>query len=371
MKPFAKPLIWFTLAAGLVACSRPVPQPEPIRAVRTLVVQPTSSAGSTEFAAEVRARTESRLAFRVTGKLIARPAEVGQRVQAGQVLARLDATDLQLGQQAAQAGAQAAQAAYALAQAEFKRYQDLRSQGFISALELERRETTLKAQKAQLDQALAQQSVQGNQTAYAALSASAAGVITAVEAEVGAVLAVGTPVLRMAHDGPRDVVFAVPEDVVAAIRPLLGRPGALLARPWGAKAPLPATLREVAAAADPSPHAPSWRRPILARPSSNWARPSPSSSISHAPRLSCGSPAVAALVQANGHSAVWVLDRASMTVRPQPVVVESADGNSLVLAAGLSGGETVVTAGVHLLSPGQKVKLYEAPPAVPASQASR
>ncbi len=369
MKPFAKPLIWFTLAAGLVACSRPVPQPEPIRAVRTLVVQPTSSAGSTEFAAEVRARTESRLAFRVTGKLIARPAEVGQRVQAGQVLARLDATDLQLGQQAAQAGAQAAQAAYALAQAEFKRYQDLRSQGFISALELERRETTLKAQKAQLDQALAQQSVQGNQTAYAALSASAAGVITAVEAEVGAVLAVGTPVLRMAHDGPRDVVFAVPEDVVAAIRPLLGRPGALLARPWGAKAPLPATLREVAAAADPSTRTFQVKADLGAAPLELGQTVTV---IINQPRAA---PAIRlplpALVRANGHSAVWLLDRGSMTVRTQPVVVESADGNSLVLAAGLSGGETVVTAGVHLLSPGQKVKLYEAPPAVPASQASR
>ena len=94
-------------------------------------------------------------------------------MKAGQVLARLDATDLQLGQQAAQAGAQAAQSAYALAQAEFKRYQELRTQGFISALELERRETALGAQQAQLDQALAQQSVQGNQAGYAALQANA------------------------------------------------------------------------------------------------------------------------------------------------------------------------------------------------------
>jgi RND family efflux transporter MFP subunit len=334
-----------------------------------MVVQPESSAASSEFAAEVRARTESRIGFRVPGKLVARPAEVGQRVKAGQVLGRLDATDLQLGQQAAQAGAQAAQSAYALAQAEFKRYQELRSQGFISALELERRETALKAQKATLDQALAQQSVQGNQAAYAALQANAAGVVTAVEAEVGAVLAAGTPVLRLAHDGPRDAVFAVPEDVVAALRPLQGRKGALQVRRWGMATPLPATLREVAAVADPA------TRTFQAKADLGGAQVELGQTVTvviDQPRLEAAVRLpLAAVVQANGQSAVWVLDRASMTVKPQSVVVASADGNRLVLASGLAAGQTVVTAGVHTLAPGQKVKLYGEAPAVPALAASR
>lgn len=366
--PF-KPLLVASLVATLMACSRPEPLPEPVRAVRTMLVQPESSAGSSEFAAEVRARTESRIGFRVPGKLVARPAEVGQRVKAGQVLARLDATDLQLAQQAAQAGAQAAQAAYGLAQAEFKRYQELRSQGFISALELERRETGLKAQKAQLDQAMAQQSVQDNQAAYAALKANAAGTVTAVEAEVGAVLAAGAPVLRLAHDGPRDAVFAVPEDVVATLRPLLGRKGALQVRRWGAAAPVPATLREVAAAADPS------TRTFLAKADLGAAPFELGQTITVVivqPRTEAVlSLPLAAVVQVNGQSAVWVLDRASMTVKPQPVVVARADGNRLVLASGLVAGQAVVTAGVHTLAPGQKVKLYGEAPAGPAPAASR
>ena len=157
--------------------------------------------------------------------MVSRSAEVGQRVQAGQPLAQLDATDLRLGQEAAQAAVRAAQSAYDLAAAELKRYRELRDQGFISGLELERRETTLQAQQSQLDQARAQASVQGNQAAYAVLVAPAAGVVTAVEAEPGAVLAAGTPVLRLAHDGPRDVVFAVPEDGLAGMRALLGKAG--------------------------------------------------------------------------------------------------------------------------------------------------
>lgn len=368
MKLFVKPLLPIIMAAALAACSRPEPAPEPVRAVRTMVVQAVSAGGSSEFAAEVKARTESRIGFRVPGKLVARPAEVGQRVKAGQVLAKLDGADLQLGQQAAQAGARAAQAAFALAQEEFKRYQELRSQGFISALELERRETTLKAQKAQLEQAQAQQSVQGNQAGYAALQATASGVVTATEAEVGAVLAAGTPVVRLAHDGPRDAVFAVPEDVVGAVRRLVGHKGAVSIRPWGAASPVPATLREVAAAADPI------TRTFQVKADLGAAALDLGQTVTviiQQPRMDAVMRLpLSALVQAQGQSAVWLLDRSTMTVKTQPVVVASADGNSLVLASGVAAGQTVVTAGVHTLSPGQKVKLYEAPPAVPASAAA-
>jgi RND family efflux transporter MFP subunit len=343
----------------LVACSRPAPAPEPVRAVRTLTVGNDSAGGVHEFAADVRARTESRLGFRVGGKMLSRSAEIGQRVKAGQPLAQLDATDLKLGQDAAQASTRAAQTSYDLAAAEFKRYKELRDQGFISSIELERREATLKAQKAQLEQALAQASVQGNQAGYAVLTASAPGVITAVEAEPGAVLAAGTPVLRLAHDGPRDAVFSVPEDGAAAMRALQGQAGALKVRPWGSSTPLPATVREVAAAADPT------TRTFLVK-----------ADIGNAP-LQLGQTVtvivdlpkregitrlpLTAVMQQQGQTAVWLVDKASMTVKVQPISVAGADGNVVVVGSGLSPGQTVVTAGVHVLTPGQKVKLYEAP----------
>ena len=133
------------------------------------------------------------------------------------------------------------------------RYRELHEQGFIGAAELERRETALKAAQAALDQARAQAGVQGNQAQYTRLVAEGAGVVTAVEAEPGAVVAAGTPIVRVALDGPRDVVFSVPEDRVAELRALMGRAGALQVRLWGGDGEtLPATLRELAAAADAS-----------------------------------------------------------------------------------------------------------------------
>lgn len=352
------------LAAMLAACSRPEPVAEPVRAVRTLTVAADSAGGQQEFAGEVRARVESRLGFRVGGKMIERPAEVGQRVRTGQKLAQLDAADLQLGQQAATAAVRAAETSYALAAAEFRRFKELREQGFISAWELERRQAALDAQKAQLDQVRAQAGVQVNQAAYAVLAATAPGIVTAVEAEVGMVLAAGQPVVRIAHDGPRDAVFAVPEDGVAGMRALLGRAGALQVRAWGSEDLLPATVREVAAAADPATRtfqvkADLGRAPLQLGQTLTV--------LVELPRLEAVTRLpLTAVTQQQGQTAVWLLDPASMTVRPQPVAVAGADGNDVIVAAGLRPGQQVVTAGVHVLTAGQKVRLYEEPGRAPA-----
>ena len=362
---FARRLLLAGLTCVLGACARPDPAPEPVRAVRTMTLGLDVAGGSLEFAAEVRARTESRLGFRVGGKMLSRSAEVGQHVLAGQTLAQLDATDLRLGQQAAQAAVRAAQSAHDLAAAELKRYRELREQGFISGLELERRETTLLAQQAQLEQARAQAGVQGNQAGYAVLQAPAAGVVTAVEAEPGAVLAAGTPVLRLAHDGPRDVVFAVPEDGLAGVRPLLGRTGALRVRPWAGTATLPATVRELAAAADPATRTFQVKADIGNTPLQLGQTMTVLLELPR--REGVIRLPLSALMQQQGRNAVWLLDRQSMTVQPQPVEVAGADGNAVVVTAGLRPGQTIVTAGVHTLAPGQKVRLYEAPSAPAAT----
>jgi RND family efflux transporter MFP subunit len=322
-----------------------------------------------EYAAELRARVESRLGLRVPGRLVSRTAEVGQRVAAGQVLARIDTADLKLALDAAAAAARAAQTNHDFAAAEFERYKALRDQGFIGALELERREATLKAQKATLDQAQAQAQVQSNQASYGALQAPVAGVVVGVDAEVGAVLAAGATVVRVAHDGPRDAVFAVPEDQLPAIRALLGRPGALKVVPWGASAALPATVREIAAAADPATRTFQVKADLA---SASVQLGQTATVVIEWPGLQGVSKLpLSAVTQQKGTTSVWLLDRASMTVKLQPIQVAGADGNSVVVSAGLSPGMIVVTAGVHALTPGQKVAFYEAPsglpPAAPAS----
>ncbi len=361
MRRFA-PFPAMALAALTAACSRPAPAPEPVRAVRTITVSQTSAGSSIDYAGEVRARSESRLSFRVAGKMVSRPVDLGDVVKAGQVLASLDPMDLQLGQQAASSGLEAARVNADQASADLKRFKELRDQGFISAAELDRRESTWKAAQAQVDQARAQASVQTNQARYTRLVADGAGVVTAVEAEPGAVLTAGAPVVRVAQDGPRDVVFAVPEQQAGSLRALEGQPGVMQVRVWGAgDAPLPATVREVSAAADAS------TRTFLVKADIGRAavRLGQTATVTLAVPAASGALKLplAALFEQQGQSQVWLLDTTAMTVRAQPVQVAGAEGNMVLIASGLAAGQTVVSAGAHTLTAGQKVSLYSAAPA--------
>ena len=347
---------WLLLAAlALAGCSRPPATEEPLRAVKVVQVGTSAYGTEPEFSAEVKARVESRLGFRVAGKIARRQAELGQHVQAGQVLAQLDPQDFRLAAEGARAAHAAALTNRDLSLADLKRYRELRAQNFISGADLERRESTYKAAQAQLEQAQAQLSAQGNQTSYTSLVADVPGIVTAIEAEPGQVVAAGAPVVRIAQDGARDVVFAVPEDRAGLVKP--GSPVAV--RGWSGGGELEGTVREVAASADAVTRTYSVKVAIDAATApalgaTVYARPK---ALSHS-----GAPVLklptSALRQEGSGSAVWVLDPASLTVRSQPVQVATADGNEAVIAAGLAPGMLVVAAGVHVLSPGQKVSIY-------------
>lgn len=348
--------LWLLAAAAVAGCSKPQPAAEPVRAVKIVTVGVSAFDTEPEFSAEVRARVESRLGFRVAGKIVRRQAEAGQHVRAGQVLAQLDPQDLRLAADAARAQQAAALTNRDLAAADLKRYRELRQQNFISSAELERRESTYKAAQAQLEQAQAQFGSQGNQASYATLVADVAGIVTAIEAEPGQVVSSGTTVVRIAQDGARDVVFSVPEDRAARVLP-----GSRVAvRGWSDGREMEGRVREVAASADAvtrtyavkvaidAATAPALGATVYARPQA-LAR--------------SGTPVIklptSALRQEGQGSAVWVLDSASMTVRSQAVQVATADGNEAVIAGGLAPGAQVVVAGVHVLSPGQKVTIYK------------
>jgi membrane fusion protein, multidrug efflux system len=353
-------------AVLLGACSRPEAPQEPVRAVKLMTVSRGVLQAQSGYAGEVRARTESRLGFRVGGKLVQRPVEVGQRVAAGQLLAQLDAQDLALVAQAAQAQVVAAQTQRDLAAADFRRFSDLKSQGFVSGAEIERRQATLDAAEASLRQARAQGAVQGNQATYARLLADAPGVVLAVEAEVGQVVSAGAPVVRVARDGVRDAVFAVPEDQLSRIK--VGQ--AAQVRLWSAgqvaTTPFAAQVREVAASADPVTRTfqvklalPADAQVALGATVNVRLDGEPGAAAATPIRLP-----TSALIRASGgntkDTAVWVFDPAGSTVSMRTVVVAGADGNDLLIASGLKEGEEIVAAGVHVLSPGQKVTRFAA-----------
>jgi membrane fusion protein, multidrug efflux system len=341
------------------ACSKPGPAPEPVRAVKVITVGASDLQAGLEYAGEVRAQAESRLGFRVAGKIIRRQAEVGQRVKAGQILAQLDPKDYKLVADAASAALAAATTHRDLAAADFKRFQSLKEQNFISIAELERRETALKAAQAQLDQAKAQLANTGNQVGYANLVATMPGIVTAVEAEVGQVVSAGTPVVRIAQDGPRDVVFNVPEDKLAQLAVGSVAKVRRWADPGVAQEGISGKIRELAASADP------LTRTFQAKLGLSASQNLPLGSTVYIMPMSPDAamqviklPTSSLMQSAQGASQVWVLDKATMKVNATNVQVATADGNEAVIASGLKFGDVVVSSGVHVLSPGLKVSIF-------------
>ncbi|SEL02176.1 RND family efflux transporter, MFP subunit [Roseateles sp. YR242] len=353
---------------ALVACGKQEQAPEPERYVRTQVLSAQSAGMQREYAAEVRARVESRLSFRVAGKLLERRVDLGSVVKPGQVLARLDSQDLVLAQEASKAGVLAARVNRDQLGADYKRYIDLHKQGFISAAELDRRDAAFKAAQAQYEQARAQSDVQRNQSQYASLVADVAGVVTSVDAEPGMVVAAGTSIVRVANDGPRDIVFSVPEDQVPLVRAAAARPGGLSVRLWTdtKAAPVPIELRELAASADPV------TRTFLAKAELKGSDVRLGQTATVVLTGTQSDQAIklplSAVAEIQGRSSVLLLDDKTMTVQPRPVQVVGAEGNELIVQ-GLTPGLEVVTAGAHVLTPGQKVKRFR-PPGPPAEGTS-
>jgi len=357
-KPSGLAVVLFLSVLFLAACGKPDTAEAPVRSVKVLTVGQSDMAMEFEFSGEVRARVETALGFRVNGKLLQRPAEIGQRVKAGQMLAELDPMDYRLAAVASTAQLASAQTNRDLAAADLKRYQGLFDQGFISSAELERRDSIYKAAQAQWQQAQAQNSVQGNQSSYTRLLADAAGVVTSVDANVGQVVTAGQPVVRLALDGPRDVWFSVPEDKLKYF--VTG--DALQVRLWNDDSELTAKVRDVSASAD------TVTRTFLVKAAlADGAKAVLGATVNVSlPRGKLAASKIvklptSALRFEGGKTQVWLLDNASMTVQPRIIEVTTADGNDAVVNSGLNNGDQVVVSGVHVLTPGQKVSVFAAP----------
>lgn len=340
-------------AFALAACERPAAEKvEPVRTVRTVTVTPADIDKPVTLPGEIRARHESRLAFRVGGKLVARQVDVGQQVKTGQVLARLDPEDVKLAEQAREAAAAATKVELDLAAADLARFRELLAKNFISKAEFDRRQANWDGARARHEAAVAQLSESRNQAAYTTLAADHPGVVTALDAEVGQVVAAGQTVIRVARPDETEVVVAVPESQVELLRrtkefavTLSAAPG----RTWTGR------LRELAPSADPATRTFAAR---IAVPEADAAmRLGMSASVTIDPpgaRAAILLP-LTALYTKNDKAHVWTVDPKSQSVVLTPVRTGGFSGNDIIVSEGLKPGDVVVTAGAHLLVPGQKV----------------
>ena len=323
---------------------------EPVRQPVLVVQVAPAVAGSTAFAGQVKAREESPLAFRVPGKLVSLRAEVGDLVRRDEVLAVLDASDLQAQARAAQAQLDAAQAELGRARADQARFLELAGQQLISRSALDAQNAAMVAAQGQVNAALATRDLASNQASYSELRAPAAGVIAARNAEVGQVVGAGQAVFTLAVNGPREVAFAVPE---GSRRIEVGQP--VQVSVWSQPGmSWPGTVRELAPAADPASRTFAVRTTVDA--------PAGTLQIGQSARVHLAEEETAdlqlpmtALHRDGDRTAVFVVDPATSTLKLQPVRVGKFASEQVTVLEGVGAQDWVVAAGGHLLRPGQKV----------------
>ena len=354
------------LASGLLAaCSKPEPVAEVPRPVMAHTLAPAQVAPVAFYTGEVRARYESDLAFRIGGKVVERRVDVGAVVKPGDVLARLDPADAGLNAEAAQAQLAAADNELAYARAELLRYRDLVARNFVSRSVLDAKETAFRSASARVEQARAQAGVAGRQAGYTRLVADQPGVVTAVFAEVGQVVKDATVVMKLAREGEREVLIAVPETRIAELK----KAGRVEVRLWTQPdVALAGRVREIAPSADAATRTYAVRVSIV--------DPLPALQLGMTANVVLADAAasaggllvpITAVFEHGGASAVWVMQAEGELVKPvlRKVTVRQYREDGALISAGLAAGETIAAAGVHKIVAGQALRAVA--PARPAA----
>ena len=344
----------FVLLPLLSACEKPTDQPPPPRPALILVVGAKAAVTAMTLVGEVRPRFESSQGFRINGKIIERKVDVGDRVNKGQVLARLDAADTNLSAAAAQADVRSAEASRNLAAAEVARYRQLISKHFVSASALDIKEAELKSATARLAQITAQANVSGNQMQYTNLTADRAGVITMIQAEPGQVVEAGDKIVQIADTQTIEVLLAVPESRISEVQ----LNAKVVLKLWADQQTIySGMVREISPSADPATRAFNVR--VAIQDADDAVKLGMTARVKFNPQIAQESAGFlipsSALTENNGKKTVWVID-ANNKAQSRTVETGQFGEDGVLISSGLQTGEKIAIAGVHTLIKDQVVK---------------
>ncbi|MBV8470712.1 MAG: efflux RND transporter periplasmic adaptor subunit [Burkholderiaceae bacterium] len=355
-------LVITPLAAALLlsACGRKETEAfEDVRPVRTVVAGRSDGSVGASYSGEIVSRYESVLGFRAAGRVVSRLVEIGSQVKRGQPLMRLSPEQEVQGVAAADADVDAARSRLDQARIDLKRTEQLLARQFASQAELDQQKLLVQQYESQLRAAGARRIAAANQEGYTVLVADRDGVVTALMAETGQVVAAGQPVVTVAADGEREVSINIPESRVDELRRAKTLSVSVWAHPgqgWEG------SLRELAPNTDSVTRTYSARISIK-KPDPDMLRLGMTASV--AVRDIEGPSAIrlplTAIVDKASERQVWVVDSKTSRVSLRTVALGSAQDDSIAVLSGLVGGETVVSAGVHMLQAGQRVDVLAAP----------
>lgn len=353
------------LAATLAACGSEQAPPQEGRPVGVVTVEAGQFSDDIRFSGEIQAKKDVGLAFRVGGRVLERPVNVGDRVAAGQVIARLEPSLEQNALAAAKAALEAARGEVSTTRNTYERQERLMAQGFTTRPRYDQARRAQETAQAALENAEAQLELARDRLGFTELRTDVAGVVTARRIEPGEVVQPGQIVVQIARDDSRDAVFNVPASVLdshlsdARVRVVLADAPAVAA--YG-------SIREVAPQADPVTRTFEVRVGLQDPPEAMQLGATVVGTVELRTAAIVSIPA-SALTQQGESPAVWVVDPAKSTVSLRDIDVLRFDAGKIILSQGLAPGEMIVSAGIQALHPGQRVRPLPPRQAVAAAPA--
>lgn len=358
---FKHALLPLLIAVALSGCTAETAevQETPIRPVKVVEIAEATTTRALSYSGAVRARSETAAGFRVAGKIVERKADIGDRVKAGDVLARIDATDYALSQQSAEAALAAAERQVETADFAMKRAEQLLAQQVVAKAQVEQAQLAYRQAVASRDSAKATLAQAQNQVGYSLLKADRDGIVTAIHADAGQVVAAGSPVVTVAVDGEKEVAIAVPETDIFAFKPGVAVKVGL----WSDdKLALSGTVREVSGSADPVSRTfavrvsvPDDGRVLLGMTAMIEATADNGKPLFAVP--------LSALARdAANQPLVWTVDPSAETVHARPVAVADFGDTGVRISGGLKAGDLVVVAGTQFMAENLKVRLPDSAP---------
>lgn len=346
-----RPVVLLMVAASLAGCGEEARRERPVTLVKTAVVHTQPRSTVIRLTGDVQARVSTELSFRVSGRVVERLVDVGAHVNAGALLARLDPTEQRADLVGAQAALTAAEAQLRLATATYERQKTLMASGFTTRVAYDQAQEGLRAAEGSVDTAKAQLGIAKDALGYTELRASAAGIITARNIEVGQVAQSAQSAYTLAEDGARDAVFDVYEAIFLIP---VGSDSIKLSLVSNPAITAVAKPREISPTVDPKTGSVRVKLSIENPP----------------PEMTLGSVVVgegfsqtldkivlpwSALTADQSGAAVWVVDPKTHTVSLKSVAIERYETDAIVVSRGLSIGDRVVVDGGKMLRPGQVV----------------
>ena len=351
IKPFGL-LAALLLLAGCEASTAPAPTSE--RPVQIQRVTFQNRATAREFVGVVRARHETDLGFRVAGKIVSRLVNAGDWIRAGDIVAQVDPQDFRLQLESSEAELTAATSSLSQAEADLERYSTLKTRGFASIAEYERKKAARDEADGRVSRARRALDIARNQLGYTDLRADADGVITATPVEPGQVVAIGQAVVRLAHRGEKEAVIALPETWLGEAR----RSRATVSLWFDPGRRFTAQLRELSPQADPATRTYAARFTIADADDAVALGMTATVTLTRTAEADVARlPLSAVLNRGHGPAVYLVEDSGALALKP--VTLASFNEDTAFVSAGLSDGDKVVTLGVQKLEAGLRVRAIE------------